>query len=144
MISSRLASFLLFAISLGFLVCAAPSPVRDGQSITGAGISRRDSGSMASLTTLEGTTRKSLDDCMRTTTLEGAKKILDSVTVNIRSTTDSLVSKVKVNANSSAKTDLAVRTASVISTIAQKIDVKPEALKNANLLESSKLLGFGV
>ncbi|GAB1527818.1 hypothetical protein RhiTH_011006 [Rhizoctonia solani] len=186
MISSRLTSVLLFVVSLGFLVCAAPSPY--GQSVDAVAY-RRDTGSMASLTLLEGVTRKKLDESMRVTTIEEAKSILNTTTINVRSTTESLVKKAKLNPSAPATTDLAVRTASIVSlctkisnllsqkvgheavassaadvdcalagllgkankmagelsqTVAPKLDVKPEALKTANFLESAKLLGFSV
>ncbi|ELU37996.1 hypothetical protein AG1IA_07977 [Rhizoctonia solani AG-1 IA] len=182
MISSRLTSVLLFVVSLGFLVCAAPSPY--GQSVDAVAY-RRDTGSMASLTLLEGVTRKKLDESMRVTTIEEAKSILNTTTINVRSTTESLVKKAKLNPSAPATTDLTVRTASIVSmsnllsqkvgheavassaadvdcalagllgkankmagelsqTVAPKLDVKPEALKTANFLESAKLLGFSI
>ncbi|KAF8758617.1 hypothetical protein RHS01_02284 [Rhizoctonia solani] len=177
MISSRLTSVLLFVVSLGFLVCAAPSPY--GQSVDAVAY-RRDTGSMASLTLLEGVTRKKLDESMRVTTIEEAKSILNTTTINVRSTTESLV-KGQAQPQCSGDTDLTVRTASIVSmsnilsqkvgheavassaadvdcalagllgkankmagelsqTVAPKLDVKPEALKTANFLESAKLL----
>ncbi|CAE6462730.1 unnamed protein product [Rhizoctonia solani] len=110
MFAGRLASILLFMLSLGFLVHAAGPMPR-------AVANRRDTGSLSQLTTLEGMTRKQLDSCMRVKTIDEAKPIIQVMISNIKSTTESLTSTGKIEVDDNAKTDIAVRMASIISLI---------------------------
>ncbi|KAJ1308122.1 hypothetical protein OPQ81_003843 [Rhizoctonia solani] len=116
MIAGRLASILLFVLSWSLLVCAAP-----GAPTPRAVANRRDSGSLAPLTTLEGVTRKQLDSCINVKSVEEAKDIIAVMVANIKTTTESLSKSGEVNINSTAETDVAVRVASIITLIVKLI-----------------------
>ncbi|CUA77356.1 hypothetical protein RSOLAG22IIIB_06671 [Rhizoctonia solani] len=74
MFATRLTSLLLFALSLGSLVCAAPSPKIPGHQLK-AMSARAEGGRMAPLSFLEGSLRKQLDTSMRVKTIDEAKKL---------------------------------------------------------------------
>ncbi|CAE6473785.1 unnamed protein product [Rhizoctonia solani] len=118
MIATRLTSLLLFVLSLGFLVCAAPSPKMPSYE-SRAVSARGEGGRMAALSTLEGLLRKQLDSCMRVKTVEEAKVLIDTVTTYTQSASDSIAKVGKLNLDDHGKTDVAVRVASICSLIAR-------------------------
>ncbi|CAE6446807.1 unnamed protein product [Rhizoctonia solani] len=118
MFAGRLASILLFVLSLGFLVCAVPSPMYGHSKAVSA---RGEGGRMAVLSGLEGSLRKQLDSCMRVKTADEAKVIINTVASQIKTTADSISQSGKLELDEHGKTDIAVRCASIISLLVKII-----------------------
>ncbi|CAE6497958.1 unnamed protein product [Rhizoctonia solani] len=118
MIATRLTSLLLFVLSLGFLVCAAPSPKMPGHK-SQAISARGEGGRMSALSTLEGSLRKQLDSCTRIKTVEEAKALVGTITTYVQTASDSVAKVGKLNLDDHGKTDVAVRVASCLSLIAK-------------------------
>ncbi|KDN35475.1 hypothetical protein RSAG8_11558, partial [Rhizoctonia solani AG-8 WAC10335] len=84
---------------------------------------RGEGGRMAPLSTLEGSLRKQLDSCMRVKTADEAKALIGTVNSYIQTASDSVAKIGKLDLDDHGKTDVAVRTASILSLLA-KIYIK--------------------
>ncbi|KAH7332964.1 hypothetical protein B0J17DRAFT_677060 [Rhizoctonia solani] len=114
MFTGRLASVLLFVLSLGFLVYAAPSPMYSHSKAVSA---RGEGGRLAPLSALEGSLRKQYDSCMRVKTVDEAKVVINTVTSQIQTCNAALAQSGGLELDDHGKTDVALRVASVITLV---------------------------
>ncbi|CAE6407981.1 unnamed protein product [Rhizoctonia solani] len=120
MFVTRLTSLLLFALSLGFLVCAAPSPKIPGHRLK-AMSARAEGGRIAPLSILEGSLRKQLDAGMRVKTIDEATKLFCDIKTSIQTASDSVAQIGKLELDEHGKIDVAVRCASILSILTKII-----------------------
>ncbi|KAG8693506.1 hypothetical protein FRC11_002857 [Ceratobasidium sp. 423] len=80
---------------------------------------RRDTGPSPALSMLEAMTRKQFDSCLRATTPDEAKNIIGNMITNLQNTKQSLAKDGNGEVDSTTKTDITVRSASITTLIAK-------------------------
>ncbi|CAE6441120.1 unnamed protein product [Rhizoctonia solani] len=112
----RVVNVLLLVLSLSCLVCASPSPrmsVHKSRAVS----ARQESGTLAPLDVLAGTTRKQLDACLKAKTQEDAKAVVTEVVLQIKTCTASLKQLGKLEVDASVAAAVATRSATCVELV---------------------------